>query len=84
LTFAIYALAKYPHVQDKARKEVDEILGDQEPTPENLKKLDYLNMVIQETLRKYSPVGNTTARVTQKACQLGDYKVPKGVRISTI
>src|SRR5690606_12640427 len=36
LTFAIYSLAKHPNVQDKARAEVQKILGNQEQTFENL------------------------------------------------
>lgn len=79
LAFAIYALAKHTDVQDKVRKEVDELLGDEKPTVENLKKLDYLYMVIQETLRMYCPVGNTTPRITDKNVQIGDWKIPKGV-----
>jgi len=79
LTFAIYALAKHPDVQEKSRKEVQQVLGNEEQTFENLQNLQYLQMVIQETMRMYPPVGNTTLRETEKNIQIGDYKIPKGV-----
>ncbi|KAH8345439.1 hypothetical protein KR084_000553 [Drosophila pseudotakahashii] len=58
--FAIYELAKNPHIQDKVRAEVEEVLEqhDQKFTYECTKDLKYLDQVINETLRLYTIVPN--------------------------
>ncbi|EJU01598.1 cytochrome P450 monooxygenase pc-bph [Dacryopinax primogenitus] len=51
-----YWLAKYPDAQRKLQKELDEALGDDEdvPTYEQLKRLRYLDAVVNEGLRIHS------------------------------
>ncbi|KAH8309490.1 hypothetical protein KR059_010788 [Drosophila kikkawai] len=54
--YALYELAKNPHIQDKVRAEVEEVLEKhgQELSFESIKELKYLSMVIDETSRLYS------------------------------
>ncbi|KAH8291111.1 hypothetical protein KR054_008812, partial [Drosophila jambulina] len=56
--YALYELAKNPHIQDKARAEIEDVLEqhDQKFTYELTKDLKYLNQVISETLRHYTIV----------------------------
>ncbi|XP_074654000.1 cytochrome P450 3A21-like [Tubulanus polymorphus] len=56
LTLTSWHLARYPEVQNKVLQELDDAIGDQqELTFENVKDLDYLEMVISEVLRLYPP-----------------------------
>jgi cytochrome P450 len=53
-------------LQDRARQEAIEILGDTSsdvlPSAEQTKQMTYINAVIKETMRLHNPVLNTTAR----------------------
>lgn len=55
--YMAYMLATNPHVQDKLKKEVKEVLGDRtEVTSEDIKKLEYCSNVMKETLRLYTVI----------------------------
>ncbi|CUA74246.1 Cytochrome P450 CYP72A219 [Rhizoctonia solani] len=63
-TWALYALAKHPHVQRKLREELLECsLGD-EPGMTELDKLSYLDHFIRECLRVHCPVPNVPREAT--------------------
>jgi cytochrome P450 len=80
LSWALYLLSKHPDVRQRARHEVDSVLGVDEPTISGLSQLHFLEQVIKETLRLYPPihVGNRTANSDQK---LQGCPVPQGSRI---
>ncbi|KAH8410923.1 hypothetical protein KR222_009875, partial [Zaprionus bogoriensis] len=66
LGFALYELAKQPHLQDKMREEIDaalELHGGQF-TYDCMQELRYMELVIAETLRKY-PVLPHLSRVSR-------------------
>ncbi|RIA80803.1 cytochrome P450 [Glomus cerebriforme] len=74
---SIYHLAKYPEMQERARKEVIKALGNEVkiPTAEKLKEMKYVNAIIKESLRKYpAPM---TYRQLQKPTKLGEYVLPE-------
>ncbi|ORZ07157.1 cytochrome P450 [Absidia repens] len=85
LAFAIHALARDPVIQQKAREEAIRILGDEPydvlPTYEDIRQLDYLNQVIKETLRFYSPVVSGLPRETAEDTHLVGVHLPKGTPI---
>ena len=55
-SFAYY-LAKNPHIQQRAREEVIEALGnDEEPDVANLRKMNYVQACIRESLRINTPI----------------------------
>lgn len=57
ISFTLFAIAKYPEVQRKLNREIDEVLGeDGELSFKILNNFKYLEMVIKETLRMYPPV----------------------------
>ncbi|KDN36671.1 hypothetical protein RSAG8_10669, partial [Rhizoctonia solani AG-8 WAC10335] len=63
-TWALYALAKHPHVQRKLREELLECgLGD-EPGMTELDNLSYLDHFVRECLRVHSPVPNVPREAT--------------------
>ncbi|XP_054091078.1 uncharacterized protein LOC105219723 [Zeugodacus cucurbitae] len=67
LTFALYELALNQKVQTKLRQEITETLEKQEGklTAESLNEMQYLDMVIAETLRKY-PINPYIERVSNE------------------
>ncbi|KAK3311380.1 cytochrome P450 [Chaetomium strumarium] len=71
MTAAFYFLAGKPDVVEKLREEIDSV-GDDTPTWEQLKRMKYLNNVIREALRLFSPVA-TNSRTCNK-----DTVLPRG------
>ena len=57
LSIVVHALVHHPEVQEKVRKEIEEVIGDEEITAEHLKDLKYTENVIHESLRKYFKFG---------------------------
>lgn len=55
----LYNVVRTPGVLQKLQKEIDEVMSDGEvvPTYEQVKRLPYLGMAIDETLRYHSPSG---------------------------
>ncbi|KAI8333281.1 cytochrome P450 [Choanephora cucurbitarum] len=82
LSFALYFLAVYPDVQERARKEVLTILGeDRMPAFEQVKAMTYLTQVIKETLRLYPPAPRIFPRYAQEDIALSDCMIPKGTHV---
>lgn len=55
--WALYALAKYPEMQEKVREEIKcRLDGDMTLKHDNLSELPYTTCFIKETMRMYSPV----------------------------
>jgi cytochrome P450 len=65
LAWAIYGMLTSPGVWDRAADEVREVLGDRWPEVGDLKRLTYINGVVHETLRLYSPSGVSLRHVAQ-------------------
>ncbi|KAF7729532.1 cytochrome P450-dit2 [Apophysomyces ossiformis] len=69
-------------VQEKARNEALKILGndpvDIVPTVEETRRLEYIEMVIKETLRIYTPASITTTRIATRDGDLDGTFIPKG------
>ena len=77
LTWACYLLATHPEIQARARQEVEHILAGRLPQLEDLPRLDYLNRVIKEVLRMYTP-NPMTMRYVESDIQIGDHTIPQG------
>lgn len=59
IAFCLYNLAKYPEVQDKLLEEIKSVFSDdlsKIATQNDLNKLNYMDLVIKETLRMYPPI----------------------------
>ena len=74
LSFACYELAKNIEVQEKLRDEISEIFcgkeNEEDLSYEDIKKMKYMDQVLEETLRLHTPIG-ALQRSTEK-----DYKIP--------
>lgn len=80
LSWACYLIAQNPRVERKLAEELREVLGDRVPTPEDLPRLRYTEMVLKETMRLYPAVWGI-GRKAVKECELGGYRVPAGSNI---
>ncbi|XP_063776761.1 cytochrome P450 3A12-like [Pseudophryne corroboree] len=79
LMFLSYHLAIYPDVQTKLQEEIDTILPNKAPpTYEALMQMEYLDMVISETLRLY-PAAGRIERVCKKTTEINGVTIPEGV-----
>ncbi|XP_012055383.1 PREDICTED: cytochrome P450 6a2-like [Atta cephalotes] len=58
MSLAMYELAKNQSIQEKVRKEIKEVLDNVDGviSYDSIKKINYLEKIFQETLRKYPPV----------------------------
>jgi len=73
LSFFAYAMSKNPEVQERLQAEVDQAFEDNDgelPEYTAIQGLPYLDMVLMETLRMYSPVHQNSRSCTQ------DYTLP--------
>ncbi|MFC6724210.1 cytochrome P450 [Halobium palmae] len=80
MTFAWYLLATHPAARRRLHEELDEVLGDEPPTAEDLADLEFLEDLLSETMRLYPPV-HTIPRRTRVDVDLGDYRIPAGEEV---
>ena len=77
LTWAWYSLAQNPEVEQKLHEELREVLNGRAPTNDDLPKLNYTSLVIQETMRLLPP-NPIIARQAIADDNIGGYKIPAG------
>lgn len=84
LTISIVCLmlAIHPEVQEKVFQEIYEVFSEKkiEASYDDLMKLNYLDMVIKETLRLY-PSGPYIARTVSSPMELSNLHIPSGVSL---
>uniref|UniRef100_A0A8D2DW39 unspecific monooxygenase n=1 Tax=Sciurus vulgaris TaxID=55149 RepID=A0A8D2DW39_SCIVU len=82
LSFIIYTLATHPEVQKKLQQEIDAALPNKAPvTYDVLFEMEYLDMVVNETLRLY-PVIERIVRVCKKDVEINGVFIPKGTVVA--
>ncbi|XP_051018872.1 cytochrome P450 3A25 [Acomys russatus] len=78
ISFIMYELAIHPNVQKKLQDEIDKALPNKAPvTYDALMGMEYLDMVVNESLRLY-PIGNRLERVSKKDVEINGVFIPKG------
>lgn len=65
LTWLAYCLATDMEVQEKLIAEIDQTLGDEKPKHDDVMRLQYLDRVLWETLRLYTPITRTDRQVVK-------------------
>lgn len=77
LTWTWYLLSQNPPAEQRLHAELDQVLGERLPTLDDLPRLPYTRMVIQESMRLYPP-----AWIISRKCIAGDilggYPIPPG------
>ncbi|EJA8705775.1 cytochrome P450 [Campylobacter coli] len=77
LTWTLYLLSLYPDEQEKAYKEIIQVLQGENIQISHLKQFRYLTHIFKESLRLYPPVG-FFAREAKKDTQVRDKLIKKG------
>jgi hypothetical protein len=77
MTWIWYLLSQHPAEEAKLHAELTTVLGGRVPNSEDLSKLTYAKMVIEESMRIYPPV-HTIAREALADDTLAGRHVPKG------
>ncbi|KAL2519232.1 Cytochrome [Abeliophyllum distichum] len=80
LSWTSLLLAIHPDWQEKARKEVLELYGKENPTSEGLARMKIVTMIINESLRLYSPAASLVRRVKSRV-RLGKYEFPRNMEL---
>ncbi|MCS6964515.1 cytochrome P450 [Thermoflexus sp.] len=80
LAWTIALLARHPDVQDRARAEVQEHLGDRAPDPESIRSLAFLRAVGTESMRLFPPIPVLNRRALAPVT-LDGVSIPAGTRV---
>lgn len=81
LSYAFYLLAQHPDIKQRLVNEVNEVIGTDEMTFENLSRLTYTTMVIKEVMRLYPPVWGITRDAAEDTV-IDGYLIKKGDSIA--
>ncbi|KAK7812875.1 hypothetical protein U0070_000983 [Myodes glareolus] len=78
LAFALHSLATHPDIQKKLREEIDVALPNKAPPSyDKVMEMEYLDMVLSETLRLYS-IADRLERVCKQDVEMDGVFIPKG------
>jgi len=80
MTWTWFLLSQHPYEESKLHAEIDSVLGGRAPTHEDLSRLTYTRMVVEESMRIYPPV-HTIGREAIGADTLAGRVIPKGATI---
>ncbi|XP_038717360.1 cytochrome P450 CYP749A22-like [Tripterygium wilfordii] len=81
LSWAVMLLAIHPEWQEEARKEVQNMFGNQTPSSDGISKLKIMSMIINETLRLYPPALAVIIRKINRKVILGNLTLPPNLNI---
>jgi cytochrome P450 len=80
LTWSLFLLAQHPTVMHQLMDEIESVLGDAPPRPDQMPQLSFLHWVIKESMRILPPVPYTV-RVAQQPLRIGPFEVPPDTRV---
>ncbi|KVI05294.1 cytochrome P450 [Cynara cardunculus var. scolymus] len=80
LSWATLLLAIHTEWQEKAREEVRQVFGNENPTSEGIARLKTMGMIINETLRLYPPGIAITRRVGREM-KVGNLNLPANINL---
>ncbi|KAG5854525.1 cytochrome P450 3A30-like [Anguilla anguilla] len=82
LSFLAYNLATNPETMKKLQEEIDEVFPNKAPvTYEPLMQMEYMDMVLNESLRLY-PIAARLERVCKKTVEINGVTIPKGTVVA--
>lgn len=81
LSFTLFLLATHPEICQKVQMEIDEKIGNDAPTYDNVQGLTYLDMCINESLRLFPP-GFLIDRVCTEDTVTQGIHIPKDMVIT--
>jgi cytochrome P450 len=81
MTYVWYLLSQHPAVEAKLHAELDAVLGGRAPAHDDIAKLPYARMVIEESMRLYPPAPGLSGRVALQDDEIAGTKIPKGAMV---
>lgn len=81
LSWLAYCLATNMEVQERLIREIDDAIGDKKPSYDSVFELQYLDMVLCETLRLYCPVTRINRQVVHDTVICGK-RLPGGISVT--
>ncbi|KAH7520680.1 hypothetical protein FEM48_Zijuj08G0170900 [Ziziphus jujuba var. spinosa] len=82
IDWAISELIKNPNTMKTIQKELENKVGmDRTVEESDLESLDYLNMVVKETLRLHPPAPLLVPHASTKDCTINGFHIPKKARV---
>ena len=81
MTWVWYLLSQHPEVEAKLHAELDTVLGGRLPSAEDLPKLEYARMIIEEAMRLYPPAPGISVREAQAEDELCGFRVKPGLQV---
>lgn len=82
LVWTFYLLSAHPRIREKLLDEITSVLGDRQPTVEDIPNLPYTDWVLQESMRLYPPAWLQLRHAT-KDFELDGVKIPAGTNVMT-
>lgn len=82
MTWIWYLLSQHPSVEARLHDELSSVLGGRAPSYEDLPRLTYTRMVIDEAMRLYPPAPGLSAREALADDEIAGTTVPKGTIIN--
>jgi cytochrome P450 len=80
LAWTWYLLSQNPEALARLHRELEEVLGDRDPTAGDLAQLHYTEQVLSEAMRLYPPA-YVLARKAYEDTEIGGYPVPAGSEV---
>jgi cytochrome P450 len=77
LAWTWYLLAQNPAVLTALHRELDTVLGDRLPAPDDYARLPYTEMVVAESMRLFPPAW-AVSRLAVEEAMIGDWLLPRG------
>lgn len=76
LAWTFYLLAQHPDVAGEIQRVIDAVLGDRLPTAADYPRLQYVEMVLAESMRLYPPAW-AVSRLAVEDVDVGGWRVPR-------
>lgn len=80
LYWTIFLLSQHPEALKKVLDELHQAMGEDDPKPETVEKLPYLEGAIKECMRLF-PAGTWTGRLSMREFEMDGHPLPKGTWI---
>ncbi|KAA8517014.1 hypothetical protein F0562_017168 [Nyssa sinensis] len=81
IEWALSELVNHPHIMEKARQEIDSVVGKVRQVAESdIANLPYLQAIVKETLRLH-PTAPLIVRESSEDCDIGGYTIPAKTRL---
>ena len=80
LTWGLYLMDRHPGAASRVRAEIAEVLGGRVPGYEDLRRLPYTRMFLEESMRLFTPVWGLARHVLEDDV-VGGYDIPGGSRV---